>query len=265
MPYIKANGVRIAFETYGDMSNPPLFIVHGLYGDRYGFETLAEQFSNYFFVITYDCRGHGQSDKPPYYTLVDHGRDLLALIESLGYDKAFVFGVSMGSYVALQAAVLDSSKIDKLVLVVTKGYGSTSSFATKLKEQGIDPYSIPIEQMQSGLATNEMLWAPETPMALRELEEKNARPTTLTGEQRKAVDTALLGFDLRPACPFVNCPTLICQGKYDKLNPLSAGQEVASLIPNSTLKIFEHSGHLIYVEEPELLYKTVVEFLSKKD
>ena len=73
--------------------------------------------------------------------MVDHGRDLLALIESLGYDKAFVFGVSMGSYVALQAAVLDSSKIDKLVLVVTKGYGSTSSFATKLKEQGIDPYS----------------------------------------------------------------------------------------------------------------------------
>ncbi len=52
MPYIKANGVRIAFETYGDMSNPPLFIVHGLYGDRYGFETLAEQFSNYFFVIS---------------------------------------------------------------------------------------------------------------------------------------------------------------------------------------------------------------------
>ncbi len=195
---------------------------------------------------------------------MDHGRDLLALIDQFGYDKAAVFGLSMGSYVALQAAVLDSSRISRLVLAATKGYGRTSSFALKLEEQGVDPYAVSPKEMNSGMASNELLWCPKTPMEIRELEEKNSRIVNLTGEQRKAVDTALLGFDLRPGCPFVSCPTLICQGKYDGLNPLAGAEEVAALIPDVTLKVFEHSGHVLHVEEPELLYKTVVEFLSKK-
>lgn len=265
MPYIKANGIRIAYDTYGDMKNPPLFMTHGLYGSRRSFDVWAERFSKYFFVITYDCRGHGQSDKPAYFTLSDHGRDLLALIDAFGYEQAAVYGVSMGSYVTLQAAALDSSKISRLVLVVTKGYGKTSSFSAKLKEMGIDPYDVPIEQLQGGTATNEALWCPETPMEVRELEEKTAPAITSSGAERKAIDTALLGFDLRPGCPFVSCPTLICQGRHDGLNPVEGGQELAELIPNAELRIFEHSGHLVYVEEPELLYKTVVEFLCKKD
>ena len=52
MPYIRANGIRIAFDTFGSLRNKPLFLIHGLTGQRMSMEKLAEQLSDEFFVIS---------------------------------------------------------------------------------------------------------------------------------------------------------------------------------------------------------------------
>ena len=168
MPYIRANGIRIAFDTFGSLRNKPLFLIHGLTGQRMSMEKLAEQLSDEFFVITYDCRGHGQTDHPSAYDLADHGRDLLALIDVLGYEQASVLGASMGSYIALQAAELDPAKIDKLILVTAKSYddGSGSSVQRLLREEGLDMATAPPEEKSRVLST--ALWSPNVSKDLLE-------------------------------------------------------------------------------------------------
>jgi 3-oxoadipate enol-lactonase len=269
MPTIRANGIKIAYDTIGDMTKPPLFLVHGLTSSRLAMFDMAQAFIDDRFVIVYDCRGHGQTDKPEEYSLEDHGRDLLALIDLFGYDKADAVGLSMGSYVVGQAAVLDSSRIDHLVIGLAKAYddGTGSSVAGILKKKGFKMSEVTQEEMLALL--QEALWAPTTSqerraevMAIQAKVLNHPYAVVLTPKQTAAVNEALIGFDLRPGLKNVTCPTLVISARYDGINPVELGQEIANLVPNSKMVILENSGHMAFAEETEKFITTIKEFLA---
>ena len=266
MPYVRANGIRIAFDTFGSMNRKPLFLVHGLTGQRMTMESMARRLADVYFVVTYDCRGHGQTDHPAGYTLADHGRDLLALIDVLGYEKASVLGQSMGSYVALQAAELAPDKIEKLVLVTPKAYddGSGSSYQRLLREAGLS-MSSPPEQRSRVLSG--ALWSPDiTPERLAELAPRTKMTgenvVALTQEETAAVNDALVGFDLRPDFGKVSCPTLVVSGTYDKINPRAFGMEIADGLPDADYAELP-GGHMLPLEFEDDFIRRVRAFLAK--
>jgi 3-oxoadipate enol-lactonase len=269
MPFTRANGIRIAYDTFGDMTNPPLFLVHGKTGNRLAMFDMAQALADIRFVVVYDCRGHGQTDKPEAYTLADHGRDLLALIHLFGYDKADLCGISMGSYVACQAAVFDSSWVNHLILGAAKAFddGTGSSVAGALRKKGLKASEVTQEQLTTLL--NDMLWAPTTSKERRdEIIAQQIKMTShphavvLTPKQTAAVNTALMGFDLRPELKNVTCPTLVISGRYDGVNPLELGKEIADLVPKGKMVIMENSGHNILAEEFEKCIMVIKEFLA---
>jgi 3-oxoadipate enol-lactonase len=261
MSSIHINGIDIAYDTYGESTNPPIFAAHGLYGSRTIFRSLGEALQDEFYIVAYDVRGHGESEKPPEYTLVDHGHDLLALIEAFAYDKAVALGYSMGSYIVLQAAVLDSTRIEKLIPLVTKGHGKTSSVLRYLSSRGVDPAGLDYSQILVELQG--ALWCPDTPRSLREeVSLAEAGVPKLTPQETAAVDKALLNFDLRPDLHKITSPALLISGKYDGLNPPDMGEEVAKLISDSSFEIFDQSGHMLIYEETSRLARRIREFLS---
>ena len=269
MPYIRANGIKIAYDTFGDMTKPPLFLVHGLTSNRLVMFDMAQALADDRFVIVYDCRGHGQSDKPTSYTLADHGHDLLALIDLFGYDKADLCGISMGSYVVGQAAVFDDSRVDHLILALAKGYddGTGSSVAGVLKAKGLTMAEVSQEEMIALIT--DAVWAPTTSQKRRDefmaqQVEVMSHPyaVVLTPEQTAAVNKALVGFDLRPGLKDVTCPTLVISARYDGLNPVKFGQEIADLVSNSKLVIMENSGHMAFFEEGDKFLAVIKDFLA---
>ncbi|MDR1649780.1 MAG: alpha/beta hydrolase [Synergistaceae bacterium] len=260
MQLIHVNGIDIAYDTYGKSSLPLIFAAHGLYGSRSIFRALGEALQDKFYLVAYDARGHGESAKTPEYTLADHGRDLLALIEAFGYDKAVALGYSMGSYIVLQAAVMDSKRIEKLIPLVTKGHGKTSSVLRYLSSKGVDPSKLDYNQILVELQG--ALWCPDTPQSLRDrVSEAEASVPKLTPQETAAVDKALLNFDLRPDLHKITAPTLVVSAKYDGLNPPDMGQEVAGLIPHAAFEVFDKSGHMLIYEETDRLAKRICEFL----
>ncbi len=268
MPYIRANGIRIAFDCFGSMKRRPLFLIHGLTGQHMSLEGMAERLSDSFFVVTYDCRGHGQTDHPAAYTLADHGRDLLALIDALGYDSACVLGQSMGSYIALQAAELAPERIEKLILVTPKAYddGSGSSYRRLLREAGLDMTSEREKRMR---VLNAALWSPG--VAPEKLAELTARTrmrgenvVTLTPEETAAVNRALLGFDLRPGLAAVAYPALVIAGTYDRINPPAFGREIADGLPRAQYAEFP-GGHMLTLECEEDYLRCVRAFLTQEE
>ena len=267
MPYIRANGIRIAFDTFGSILNKPLFLVHGLTAQRMAMEDIAIRLADKYFVITYDCRGHGQSDHPEAFTLEDHGRDLLALIDRLAYEKAYVLGGSMGSYVALQAAEMDPDKIEKLILVTAKAYddGSGSSVQRMFQEEGLDMATATGEQ--KARIFGKALWSPAvTPDKLKELlprtRMRGENVVTLTPEETAAVNQALVGFDLRPDLAKVTCPTLVISGTYDRVNPPEFGKEIAENLPDAEYTELP-GGHLLSIELEDDYIRCVEAFLKK--
>lgn len=267
MPYIRANGIRFAFDTFGSILKKPLFLIHGLTGQRMDMEETAKLLSDDYFVVTYDCRGHGQTDHPAAYTLEDHGRDLLALIDVLGYEKASVLGASMGSYIALQAAELDPGRIEKLILVTSKvcDDGSGSSVQRLFKEEGLDMATATEEQ--KACVFKKALWSPDITLeklaALApRLKKSGENVVELTPEELIAVNQALVGFDLRPGLSKVSCPVLVISGTCDGVNPPAFGKEIAENLPDAEYTEFP-GGHLLTMEFEEEYICCVKAFLAK--
>src|SRR5688572_11670982 len=101
---VSADGCRIACEVTG--SGPPLVVVEGALCHRGigAYEELGPVLSDRFSVVGYDRRGRGESDPGTSpYTVQREVEDLVAVLDAVGRD-AFVFGMSSGAALSLEAA-----------------------------------------------------------------------------------------------------------------------------------------------------------------
>jgi pimeloyl-ACP methyl ester carboxylesterase len=97
------DGTKIAFDRMGE--GPPVVLVDGALSHRRlgPMAGLAEPLAADFTVFTYDRRGRGESGDTPPYAVAREVEDLAAVIEAAG-GAAFVFGMSSGAVLALEAA-----------------------------------------------------------------------------------------------------------------------------------------------------------------
>jgi pimeloyl-ACP methyl ester carboxylesterase len=104
LPVARVNGVRLHYELGG--SGQPLVLVHGSWVDRHSWDPVVGSLAASFRVLTYDRRGHGQSETPEGQgSVFEDADDLAWLIEALELAPAHVAGNSFGAVVALRAAI----------------------------------------------------------------------------------------------------------------------------------------------------------------
>lgn len=70
-------------------------------------------------------------------------------------------------------------------------------------------------------------------------------------------------YDLKAQLPGVIAPTLITVGRTDWITPVACSEQIASLIPDSRLVVFEKSGHSPQIEEAEAWTAAVRRFLTE--
>jgi 3-oxoadipate enol-lactonase len=237
----------------------PLILLHGLTSNSQMFKVEIENWQEKFRVIALDSRGHGKSEKPLQYTLDDHIQDVIALLDHLKIEKASILGVSMGSYIAQGVAIAYPERIDKLILVVPKSNGITTSIEELFARHA--------EELKGLSKEGQMAYISKYiyrnfPAIKKRLTEIGQYETMLTSKQQEAANRALAGFDFRPQLPYVMAETLVISGKYDGLNPPEKGKEIASLMPNASFVEFENSGHIPPAEEPERFLQVVTEFFK---
>jgi len=110
---LSKDGTTIAFDQSG--RGPALILVTGAIARRTDAARLTASLSPNFTVFTYDRRGRGDSGDTLPYAVEREVEDLDALITEAG-GAAFVFGHSSGAVLALEAALLLSTRITKLAL-----------------------------------------------------------------------------------------------------------------------------------------------------
>jgi len=256
MPEFVSNGVTLAYDDVG--TGTPIILLHGLGGNRYSFQEFMEQFNSQFRIIALDSRGHGDSEKPTSYSLDDHIEDVKALMDYLSIDSAHILGASMGSYIAQGVTIAIPNRIKKLILVVAKSHGKTSSTQELMERHADEIAGLNLEEAMAHLSKY-MFY--DLNAAWKYLSDYQMKGQELTPEQQAAANKALEGFDFRSDLHKITAKTLVISGKHDGLNPPTLGKEIANLIPRSTFVEFEKSGHAPNAEEPEKFIKIVKDFL----
>src|SRR3954466_2978963 len=99
---------------------PRLALIHSLALDRTVWDGVVRSLEGEVEILTYDCRGHGQSPRSagPYTTEL-FARDLAGIFDRIGWENAAVAGCSMGGNVAQAFAAAFPQRTTALGLVDT--------------------------------------------------------------------------------------------------------------------------------------------------
>ena len=113
--FADGDGVRLNYLDWGG-SGPPLVMIHGIANSPHIFDDLAPLLRDHFRVLAYSRRGHGQSDAPPGpYDSEVLVSDLRHLLDSLGIERAYLLGWSMGGDEITEFAGRYPDRVEKLI------------------------------------------------------------------------------------------------------------------------------------------------------
>ena len=244
------DGARLVYTLHGapDAANR-IVLVHSLAMDRSFWRPLAERLAGSAAVLTYDCRGHGHSDKPSGSQTVEvHADDLADLMDQLGWPAALVAGASMGGCIALAFAIRHPARARALGLIdTTAWYGAD---APKNWEQRANA------ALNSGLSSlidfQLTRWfgekfREENPQVVRDSVDVFLRNDV----EAYAQTCRMLGAcDLRAGLPTIKVPTAIVVGEEDYATPPAMAEAMHKAIAGSTLTVLRGARHLTPLERP---------------
>jgi pimeloyl-ACP methyl ester carboxylesterase len=199
----------------------------------------------------------------------DHGGyDLLEEIVADILKKApryfSIIGLSMGGYLALEIMRQQPERVQSLVLLDTRASLDTEEDATRRRR------TIEIVERGQFDALHAIFW-PKLVHSDRisdiQLESVVKSMMLETGAERFIrQQTALLNrIDYLPVLPQIKVPVLVGVGRQDAITPPDMAQSTAQAIIDAKLAIFEDCGHLSTLEKPEIVTKTILDFLDQEN
>ena len=103
MPISALNGIRIYSESHGQ--GAPIVLVHGSWGDHHNWDTVVPGLARTFRTLTYDRRGHSQSERLATQGSIEEDvADLALLITAQQMAPAHIVGNSFGASIVLKLA-----------------------------------------------------------------------------------------------------------------------------------------------------------------
>jgi 3-oxoadipate enol-lactonase len=257
------DGVKLAYEVRG--KGEPLLMIHGLGYDRFGWGPLPDLLAHDLEVVVFDNRGVGDSDVPEGpYAVTQMAEDAVAVLDAAGIDRAHVFGVSLGGYIAQEFALTQPGRLKKLVLASTAPGGPRS---VPMPTAGLDAFGrFPTMDREAGLrlmVENSLgtYGVREQPELVEEIYAyRLERGPTLAGWQAQAYAGAT--FDAFDRLPGIEAATLVLQGGGDNVVDPRNADLLVELIPNARLELIPDRGHLLVWQEADRVAAVVKEFLA---
>ena len=121
---IAVEGGRLATCRLGaaaDAAAPLVLALHGITSTSRSWLATARALGDRATLAAVDLRGRGQSVAlPPHVGLDAHVRDMVAVLDAAGLERAVVAGHSLGAYIAARLAIRHPDRVAQLVLVDRK-------------------------------------------------------------------------------------------------------------------------------------------------
>lgn len=251
-------------------SGLPIVLVHGSPGSAYDWKpTLEGLATRGYHVLAYDRVGYGYSDgrQDEAHSVEANARELLALLENAGLQDATVVGWSYGGSTAMAAALHDSSRIGRVVLVGSGGYAENPPTLPPGVQDTMElviPWLalVPPAERSLQAAFSQQAFGASSPPDwwLPQLAANFQRPGTRAAWEGEEATFTWDGPDPRP----IDRPILVAHGSEDALVPLAVADWLHERSGNSELWVVEGGGHMLPVTHADVLVDRIVSFIEKR-
>lgn len=265
--FIQAGPYRTRVLRSGRAGAPPLLLMHGITGHAEAYVRNLAAHGEHFAVYAFDFIGHGYSSKPEHPLEIKHYIDhLLALMDTLGFERAHLSGESLGGWVACRFAQLHPERVERAVLNTMGGTMANPKVMERLytlsmeaaKEPSWERVKARLEWLMADPAmvtddlirTRQMVFEQaDWPMACQmnmALQDPEVRRRNMFSDD-----------DLRS----IQTEALVLWTSKDPSGPVEEGRRIADLLPNGELTVIERAGHWPQYEQPEEFNRIQIDFL----
>jgi len=262
MPETTNGDVTIFYQDEG--SGTPVLLIHGHTSDRRTWDPVVPALLNADLrILRPDLRGHGRSARPDFgYHVSHHAADMAAVLDSAGIDSTMVVGHSIGGAVALEMALTMTDRVEGLVLIspVMPDRPFEPAFMENLREVARVTRTEGIEAAMVGP------WA-SSPIYDHSFSKPGVRDAVMAivrefpGAEYLATERDRVERDwtVPERLSEVALPTVVFAGDCETPGFRAYAEEAAAGIPGARLEVVENCGHLLPLEEPDRVVKSIVE------
>ena len=262
MPHVNRDGVNVYYESFGQ--GTPIVFLHPWSTNRYIWSNQLLEFARTNRCIVSDHRGHGLSDKPAAgYAIGEMSKDLFAILDDAGVDKAVLVGNSIGGMIAMQAN-LDAPErvIGNLIL------SSGTNVGAETPPEAAEAIAQDWRGFFSGLlggAVSEKT-KKERPEISAYMEgcfrvEENFNEGVFFASLSDP--NGVFAWNITDQLKDIKAPTQIIAGEEDGATTVVQNQMLADNIPNAEIKIYKDVGHFCQLEKPMDFNADLHSFLQK--
>ena len=273
------DGAELLYQSFGE-GDRAIVLANGI-GVRYpGFVRQIAALRGRLRVVCWDYRGIGQSVLPPGgdLTMPRHGRDLLAVLDRLGVERATLLGWSMGVQVCLEAIRLAPARAEGFIaLLGTAGrpferamapllaQGTSSLFGLaerypQLMQQTLAA-AVALPRLTFGLLSTVSFVGAD---ADREVFAANVRSVAGVDKQIYArTMLAMAEHDASDVLTQVPCPALVIAGERDYLTPPRVAQEMARLMRDARYRELIGGTHFGLIEQVDRVNDWIAELVEE--
>jgi len=257
------NGAQLYYEVKG--TGQPLLLVHAGVADSRMWEAQFEAFSEAYQAIRFDLRGFGRSNMPS--GSFSNHKDVRALLDFLGIEKAFLLGISFGGLIALDFTLAYPDYVQALILGAPSVSGTSPSERIRQFWEAEDA-ALERGDLEGATELNLKLWvdgphrnpnqvSPEVRELVREMQ---------LNIFRKEIPDNVEEIDLDPPAierlGELGIPVQVLVGELDLEEKLELADRLVRELPDCRKVVIPGVAHMLSMEKPEEFNRIVFDFLS---
>ena len=240
------------------ISNSPIVLIHGLFGDLNNLGVLGRNLQQYFDTIQIDVRNHGDSFRDEQMSYQQMAQDVITLIKSLGYENAILIGHSMGGKIAMAATAIAPNFINSIV--------ATDMAPVAYQVRRHDKIFAALDAVTAKNAKTRQ----EATVIMRDYINEDGVIQFLLksfkqGEWKfnlpalKANYESIIGWEIVPAW---NKPVLLIPGGNSPYVQAEYKEQIAQQFPQAKAWVVADTGHWVHAEKPDHVLRAIHRFLS---
>lgn len=254
--------VELVFDERG--AGPPLVVLHGLFGAKRNWATIAKALAPHHRVLTVDLRNHGASPWDAVHDYPALAGDVARFIHTHVGGPAAVLGHSMGGKAAMVLALEEPGLVERLVVVDIPPAPSRTSLIDALRAMQQVPLAACTRRGEVDAALAESIADPAVRAFL--VQNVTAGPNGLAWAMNLDAIAhnfpAIVGFPDVPAGLTFSGPTLFVVGERSDYVRPEHHAAIHRLFPAATVEVVTGAGHWVHAEAPDAFLAVVSGFLS---
>jgi 2-hydroxy-6-oxonona-2,4-dienedioate hydrolase len=265
--YLMVGGVRTRYLRAGDPGKPVLMLLHGSGGHAEAYVRNLAAHAEYFWTWAIDMLGHGYTDKPGHPLEISHYVEhLMAVLRTIGIERASVSGESLGGWVAARAAVDHPDVVDRLVLNTAGGSQADPAVMQRIitlsmaaaENQTWDTVQARIKWLMADKSKDYDDLVASRQRIYRQTGFVAAMRDIMALQDPEIRARNILGPDEYGA---ITAPTLVLWTSDDPTADVAEGRRIASMIPGARFEVMPGCGHWPQYEDAKTFNRLHLDFL----